>query len=84
MRGHAIRRSVVVMFGCTSKAQLQARALDTWRGAELLVQMRWEAFLAADRAWRPRAYAAYLAALDAEAAAGGEVGHAHPDLAEAA
>jgi hypothetical protein len=72
------------MFGSTSKAQLRARALETWRGAELLVQMRWDAFLEADRAWRPRAFAAYLAALDAEAAAAGELAHAHPDLAEAA
>ena len=66
------------------QAQLQARALDTWRDAELLVQLRWDTFLVADRASRPGAFAAYVAALDAEAAAAGELAHAHSDLAEAA
>ena len=66
------------------QAQPQARALDTWRDAELLVQLRWDIFLAADRASRPGAFAAYVAALDAEAAAAGELAHAHSDLAEAA
>jgi hypothetical protein len=66
------------------QAQLQALALDMWRDAELLVQLRWDTFLAADRASRPGAFAAYVAALDAEAAAAGEFAHAHSDLAEAA
>ncbi len=66
------------------QAQLQARALDTWRDAELLVQLRWDTFLEADRASRRGAFAAYVAALDAEAAAAGELAHAHSDLAEAA
>ena len=66
------------------QAQLQARALDTWRDAELLVRLRWHTFLEADRASRPFAFASYVAALDAEAAAAGELAHAHPDLAEAA
>ena len=66
------------------QAQLQARALDTWRDAELLVQLRWDTFLEADRASRPGAFAAYVAALDAEAAAAGELADAHSDLAEAA
>ena len=66
------------------QAQLQADALDTWRDAELLVQLRWDTFLDADRASRPGAFAAYVAALDAEAAAAGELAHAHSDLAEAA
>jgi hypothetical protein len=65
-------------------AQLQARALDTWRHAELLVQLRWYTFLEADGASRPGAFAAYVAALDAEAAAAGELAHVHSDLAEAA
>ena len=38
----------------------------------------------ADRASRPGAFVAYVAALDAEAAAAGELAHAHSDLAEAA
>ena len=66
------------------QAQLKARALDTWRDAELLVQLRWDTLLEADRASRPGAFAAYVAALDAEAAAAGELAHAHSDLAEAA
>jgi hypothetical protein len=66
------------------QAQLQALALDMWRDAELLVQSRWDDFLVADRASRRGAFAAYVAALDAEAAAAGELAHAHPHLAEAA
>jgi hypothetical protein len=66
------------------EAQLQARVLETWRDAELLVQLRWDAFLDADRTSRGGAFAAYLAALDAEAAAAGELADAYPDLAEAA
>ena len=66
------------------KAQLRARALATWRDAALLVQLRWDDFLAADRASRRSAFAAYVAALDAEAAAADELAHSHSDLAEAA
>ena len=65
------------------EAQLQARALDTWRDAELLVQLRWDDFLVADRASRRGAFAAYVAALDAEAAAAGELART-PHLAAAA
>jgi len=66
------------------EAQLQALALDMWRDAELLVQLRWDDFLVADRASRRGAFAAYVAALDAEAAAADELAHAHSDLADAA
>ena len=66
------------------EAQLQARALYAWRDAELLVQLRWDDFLVAYRASRRGAFAAYVAALDDEAAAAGELAHAHSDLAEAA
>jgi hypothetical protein len=66
------------------EAQLQARALATWHDAELLVQLRWDDFLAADRASRRGAFAAYVTALDAEAAAAGELADAHSDVAEAA
>jgi hypothetical protein len=65
-------------------ARFQARALATWRDAELLVRLRWDDFLAAGSASRRGAFAAYLAALDAEAAAAGELADAHSDLAEAA
>ena len=66
------------------QAQLQDRALDAWRDAELLVRLHWDIFRMADRASRPDAFAAYVAALDAEAAAAGELAYAHSDLAEAA
>ena len=66
------------------QAQLRARALDMWRDAALLVQSRWDDFLAADRASRRGAFAAYVAALDAEAVAAGELAHTYSDLAEAA
>ena len=66
------------------EAQLRARALDMWRDAEWLVQLRWDEFLVADGAARRGAYAAYVAALDAEAAAAGELAHVQSDLVEAA
>jgi hypothetical protein len=72
------------MFRSTAVQQTQrrARALFAWRDAELLVQLRWDDFLVADRASRRGGFAAYLAALDAEAAAADELAHSH--LAEAA
>ena len=51
------------------QAQVQARALSAWRDAELLVRSRWDAFLVAYGASRRHAFAAYVAALDEEAAA---------------
>ena len=66
------------------QAQLQTLALDTWRDAELLVQLQWDTFLEADSESRRDAFAAYVAALDAEAAAAGELAHAHSDLAAVA
>jgi len=66
------------------RAQLQARALDAWRTAERVVQSRWDLFLVADRRSRRTAFAVYVAALDAEAAAAGELARVHSDLAEAA
>ena len=47
--------------------------LGGWRVAANLVWMRWEAFLDAPRDTRARAFAAYLAALDAEAEAAAEI-----------
>ena len=74
------------MFGSRAVHQPQrsARALYAWRDAELLVKLRWDDFLVADRASRRGAFAAYAAALDAEAAAAGELAHTHAHLAEAA
>jgi hypothetical protein len=66
------------------QAQLQARALSAWRDAELVVRARWDAFLVADGASRRDAFAAYVAALDAETAAADALADASSDLAEAA
>jgi hypothetical protein len=52
-----------------NQAQRRARAVETWRNAELVVSARWKDFLAADSETRPGAFAAYVIALDAEAAA---------------
>jgi hypothetical protein len=81
-----IGHSVAAMFESTAvhQPQRRANALDTWRDAELLVQLRWDDFLEADRASRRVVFAAYVAALDAEAAAAGELAYAHSDVAEAA
>ena len=54
-------------------ARGRARALDTWREAARLVGIRWRGFLEADPASRSWAFAAYVAALDAEEAAASEV-----------
>jgi hypothetical protein len=66
------------------QAQLQARALNAWRDAELVVRARWDAFLVADGASRRAAFAAYVAGLDAEAAAAGDLEDASSELVEAA
>ena len=49
--------------------QLHARAMRAWRGAAALVWTRWEVLGEAAPELRPVAFAAYLAALDAEASA---------------
>jgi hypothetical protein len=51
----------------------RTQALETWRDAAGLVRLRWWAFLEADAAGRSRAFAAYVAALDAEEAAAAEI-----------
>lgn len=66
------------------RARLQARALDAWREAEWQVHGRWDAFLVADRGARRAAFAAYVAALDAEAAAAVALARAHIDPAAGA
>jgi hypothetical protein len=52
---------------------LQPRPQDAWRAAARLVWTRWEAFLESPREGRSRAFASYLAALDAEAAAAADI-----------
>jgi hypothetical protein len=48
---------------------LHTQALQAWRAAESRVRERWDQFLVADREARPLTFAAYLAALEREAAA---------------
>ena len=50
-----------------------AAALEAWRDAEGHVRARWHQFLAADGEARRFAFAAYVAALDLEAAAADEL-----------
>ena len=50
-----------------------ARVLEAWRDAERLVTVRWETFLAAEAENRTFAFAAFVAALDAEEAAAQEM-----------
>ena len=71
-------------FGGLYQVQPQARALAAWRDAALLVQLRWTTFREAEGVSRAGAFAAYVAALDAEAAAAGELANAHVELAAAA
>jgi hypothetical protein len=51
----------------------QARALETWREAASLVATRWLVFLEAEAESRTWAFASYVAALDAEAAAAADM-----------
>ena len=51
----------------------RARALETWREAADLVDLRWRAFVEADAATRTLAFASYTSALDAEEAAAGDM-----------
>jgi hypothetical protein len=60
----------------------RARALAAWRVAARRVSVLWDGVLVAERQARDDAFAAYLAALDAEAAAADELAHLH--LREAA
>jgi hypothetical protein len=60
-------------------------ALETWRDAEAGVRACWDAFRSADRPSRRRAaFAAYMTALDAEAAAADALADSHVELAAAA
>jgi hypothetical protein len=58
----------------TLQFQPNVDPLEAWRNAEALVRARWADYRAARREDRPGAFAAYTAALDAEAAAAHELG----------
>jgi hypothetical protein len=49
------------------------QALEAWREGASLVRLRWRAFLEAEPASRSRAFASYVAALDAEEAAAADM-----------
>jgi hypothetical protein len=55
------------------REQLRARAFESWRNAAALVSLEWDAYLAADSDTRSDSFAAYEAALDAEAMAAAEL-----------
>jgi len=56
----------------------QAEALETWREAAGVVSISWRAFLEAGSGSRSRAFASYVAALDAEEAAASELAALSP------
>jgi hypothetical protein len=58
-------------------AAQHVRALAAWRAAAGLVSARWDSVLVADRASRDAAFAAYLAALDAEGVAADQLADMH-------
>ena len=65
-----------------SGASAYAGTLAAWREAEARVRARWEQFLAADGDARRFAFAAYVAALDLEAAVADDLAQLAPlDLA---
>jgi hypothetical protein len=65
--------------------EMRARALDAWRVASDIVRARWDLYSSAERAGRGAAFAAYVAALEHEAAAADELERlSRPLLAEAA
>jgi hypothetical protein len=59
----------------------RAEALDTWRAAAHLVATRWQLFLEAESEGRRWAFASYVAALDAEAAAATDMAALAPPIA---
>jgi hypothetical protein len=61
--------------------QLRARRLDSWRRAADLVWSRWEHLVSAPSENRRLAFAAYTAALDAEAAAAARLADSFPSIA---
>jgi hypothetical protein len=63
-----------------ASTRISREALEVWRSAAHLVWVRWQGFLAADSASRRPAFAAYLAAVDAEEAAARDLAlHAERD-----
>jgi hypothetical protein len=58
-------------------AAQHARTLAAWRAAAGLVAARWDGVLIADPGARDAAFAAYLAALDAEGAAADQLADMH-------
>jgi hypothetical protein len=53
--------------------QSRARALEAWREAADLVEIRWHVFLEAEAESRSWAFASFVAALDAEEAAAADM-----------
>lgn len=62
-------------------ARGRAEALDAWREAANLVSTRWQLFRGAGSDGRQRAFAEYIAALDAEQAAAADMAALDPPMA---
>jgi hypothetical protein len=58
-----------------SRSNERDRAVEAWREAAQLVSARWAVFLEAGAQSRKRAFASYVAALDAEEAAADAIAH---------
>jgi hypothetical protein len=63
------------------RASNLALARERWRDAERVVTLRWEGFIRSERESRTLAFASYVAALDAEAAAAAEMSRLLPNTA---
>jgi hypothetical protein len=61
----------------TDAVQVHARVLEDWRRAAKLVSSRWREFRAAAADDRAGAFAAYVAALNAEATAADQLAYRH-------
>jgi hypothetical protein len=72
--------SINVSTALSPVVPIQAHAHDAWREAELQVHARWDAYLVADRRSRRTAFASYLMALEAEAAAAEALAQTHITL----
>jgi hypothetical protein len=63
------------------RTQRLARARSMWLDAAHLVSIRWDAFLRSEAQTRAFAFAAYLAALDAEETAAARIARLVPNTA---
>jgi hypothetical protein len=70
---HTILSGGVLQMSLWDRTAPRQRALEAWREAAELVSTRWTLFNEADAPERRRAFASYVAALDAEEAAAARI-----------